>query len=155
MKRKFKKWQKMLMGYTAFLLIIAVVATSFYMLASSPDAKYGIVSGIIEHSEKGKDITESVLSAEMPETLLQNENIALSISQNGSINVLNKKTGREWSSSVKPEEEAGFKQGFNATHSMCEVTYVNDKNAEAVYTSYDQSVMKKQLKIYLSCFMLD
>ncbi len=148
MKRKFKKWQKMLMGYTAFLLIIAVVATSFYMLASSPDAKYGIVSGIIEHSEKGKDITESVLSAEMPGTLLQNENIALSISQNGSINVLNKKTGREWSSSVKPEQEAGFKQGFNATHSMCEVTYVNDKNAEAVYTSYDQSVMKKQLKIY-------
>lgn len=148
MKRKLKKWQKILLGYTAFVLIIAIVATSFYLLATSPDVKYGIVSGIIEHSEQGTDITDSILNAETASSMLENDKIAVSITQNGNISVLNKQTGKVWSSSLSPEVENSFKQGYNATHSLCEVTYVNDKNAEAVYTSYDQCVMKKQLRIY-------
>lgn len=147
MRKKMKKWQKTLISYTSFLLVILIVAVCFVMLAVSPEKKFGIRAGAIEHSKKGTDITEAVLSGNEKATL-ENENIAFSLTADGNITVINKKTGKVWSSEVSGTSATSFGQGEAEKQSLFTVTYVNDKNAEAQWTSYEQAVKKKQLDIY-------
>ena len=148
MKLKLKNWQKILVGYISFLLIIVIVSISFYFLATSPDVKYGIKSGIIEHSDVGTDITESITGSKTAVSVLENDALTLSLTHNGNIELMNKQTGKVWASQVSEMLQSSFNQDRNAMQSFCELTYINDKNAEATFTSFDQCVQKKQLRIY-------
>lgn len=147
-RKKLKPWQKTVISYVSFLLVLAIAAGCFVKLAISPDDLYGIESGIIEHSNAGENITDRVLKSEENTAVLENEFLALSLTNDGNIVVKNKQTETEWSTAVAAENESKFEQGYNQTHSLLSVTYVNDKNAEAEWTSYEQSVKKNQMQIY-------
>ena len=148
MRKKLKNWQKTLIAYTSLFLVIAIVAGGFVMLASSPDKSFGIENGIIVHSDLGKNITDFVLNSEEAVTVLENENISLSLSNDGNIKVTNRQTGKIWTTAVDNDNVNKFGQGQNETHSFLSVTYVNELNAEAEWTAYEQCVKKKQLQIY-------
>ncbi len=148
MRKKLKPWQKTLLSYVSFFLILAILAGCFVKLAVSPDDLFGIESGVIEHSNIGENITDRILNSDSDTKMLENEHLSLSLTNDGNINVTNKQTGTVWSSSVAAENENKFGQGFNETHSLLSITYVNDKNAEAEWSSYEQSVRKKQLQIF-------
>jgi len=148
LKKKLKPWQKTAVSYLSFFLIIAIIAVSFVLLAVSPDAKYGIKSGAISHSKAGEDITEKIINSTSPTDVLENDKIKLSLTQNGNISVTNKATGKVWSSAVDDALMSRYSQGYGETHSLCSITYVNDKNAESVWTSYEQCVQKNQMCIY-------
>ena len=148
MRKKLKNWQKTLIAYTSFFLVISIAAASFIGLATSPDKKYGKENGIITHSEAGENITDSVLSSPTAVKMLENDKLSLSVSNDGNIIVTNRLTGKEWTTAVNTENVNKFGQGYNETHSFLSVTYVNELNTEAEWTSYDQCVNKKQLHIY-------
>jgi len=148
MGKKLKNWQKTLIAYTSLFLVIAIVAGCFVMLASSPDKSFGIENGIIVHSDLGKNITDFVLNSEEAVTVLENEKISLSLSNDGNIKVTNRQTGKIWTTAVDNDNVNKFGQGQNETHSFLSVTYVNELNAEAEWTAYEQCVKKKQLQIY-------
>lgn len=148
MRKKLKGWQKTLLAYVSFFLVIAIVAVCFVTLASSPDKKFGIESGVIEHSKTGQNITGTVLNSETPVTLLENEHLSLNVSPDGNIAVTNRHTGKVWSTDVDNGAENKFGQGYNETHSFLSLTYINELNAEAEWNSYDQCVKKKQFQIY-------
>jgi len=147
-RKKLKPWQKTVISYVSFILILAIAAGCFVKLAISPDDLFGIESGAIEHSNAGENITDRVLKSDGDTAVLENEYLTLSLTNNGNLNVKNKKTGNVWSTAVADEDENKFEQGYNETHSLLSLTYVNDKNAEAEWTSYEQSVKKNQLQIY-------
>ena len=73
-KEKLKGWQKIILGYSIFFLIISIVATSFYFLATSPDVNYGMTTGIIQHSDVGADITGTIINSEVSTPVLENDN---------------------------------------------------------------------------------
>jgi len=148
MRKKLKPWQKTVITYVSFLLVLLLAAGAFLLLAVSPEEQYGIKSGIIAHSQSGENITEKVINSTENIGLLENENLKVSVSPDGNISVLNKKTKKIWSTAVADALQSNFSQGFAETHSLCSITYVNDKNAEAQWTAYEQSVQKKQMDIY-------
>lgn len=148
MRKKLKNWQKTLIAYISFFLAIVIVAVCFISLASSPDKKYGILSGVIEHSKNGQNITDMVLNSGSAVMLLENEKLSLSVSPDGNISVTNRFTGKVWSTDVSDEIVNKFGQGYNETHSFLSLTYTNELNAEAEWNSYDQCIKKKQLQIY-------
>ncbi len=148
MRKKLKPWQKTVISYTSFLLVLAIASGAFLLLAISPKEQYGIANGIIAHSNAGENITASVINSAEDVTVAENENLKLSLTPSGNISVLNKLTETVWSSAVGDEKQSLFTQSFGETNSPCTITYVNDKNAEADWTVYEQSIQKKQLEIY-------
>lgn len=148
MRKKLKPWQKTLIAYLSFVLILAIAAVSFLLLAISPLEQYGIKNGIIEHSNAGTNITESVINATDDTLVAENSDLKLFVTPDGNISVKNKKTEKVWSSRVDDSLVSLFNKGQAETQSLCTVTYVNDKNAQAEWTSFEQSVKKKQMHIY-------
>ena len=148
MKKKLKPWQKTAISYVSFLLVVLIAVAAFLNLAKSPKVQYGIAGGIIRHSEAGENITDSIINNTENTTVLENENLRFDIKPDGNIAVTNKATGKVWSSSVEDALVSNFSQGYGETHSLCSITYVNEQNAEAVWTSYDQCIKKKQMHIY-------
>lgn len=148
MRKKLKPWQKTVVSYVSFILILAIAAACFVKLAVSPDELFGIESGSIAHSNKRENITDRVLKAEGDTQVLQNEFLTLFLTKDGNITLQNNANGTVWSTAVSSENENKFEQGYNETHSLLSVTYVNDKNAEAEWTSYEQSFKKNQMQIY-------
>lgn len=148
MRKKLKNWQKILIAYASFFLVFAIAAGSFIMLASSPDKNFGKEDGIILHSGAGEDITDSVLNSNAPVKVLESEKLSVSLLNDGNITVTNRLTGKVWSTAVATDDVNKFGQGYNETHSFLSVTYVNELNAEAEWTAYEQCLKKKQLQIY-------
>lgn len=148
MKRKLKRWQKTCIAYVSFFLILAIVAGSFILLSVNPDVQYGLTSGIISHSKAGENITDAILKSDAPTTVLENESLSLALTNNGNIKVTDKSTGKIWSSEINEQDQSLFDYGYAESHSLFTITYLNAKNAEARWTSYEQCVQKKQLHIY-------
>lgn len=134
MKKVLIKWG---VGITALVLCVAVMAVIVGNMQSAP-VKYGI-SGTVDYTA-GEE-------TEPAPGIIENESLSLSFDENYNISVLNKKTGRVWSSNVTEEKSDMFNVSSESALSSVMLTYLNGEQ-EAEYSSYMQSVKKEQARLY-------
>lgn len=135
MKKIIIKWG---VGLTAVLLLTAVIGTVIVNMQSAP-AKYG-VEGTVDYTQ-GEEIKPD------GSPVLENQRLSLSFDENYSVSVLNKKTGRVWSSSVPGEKSDKFNVSTEAALSSIMLCYL-DGNEKSEYSSYTQSVRRDQTRVF-------
>ena len=126
----------------SFVIIIAVIVI---VVKSVQNTGYGFgEKGIVDYPKGLKEIS-------VPEgSVLENEYTALYIDENYSISLLDKATGKTWSSSLSGEAQEYFNVSEDMALSACTVDYLSDSNTVTPYASYTQSVKKNQSKLYLT-----
>ena len=135
MKKIIIKWG---VGLTAVLLLTAVIGTVIVNMQSAP-AKYG-VEGTVDYTQ-GEEIKPD------GSPVLENQRLSLSFDENYAVSVLNKKTGRVWSSSIPGEKSDKFNVSTEAALSSIMLCYL-DGNEKSEYSSYTQSVRRDQTRVF-------
>lgn len=134
MKQKIISWSIIV------TLILGYLGISRFFSADAV-INYGIHDGIIEYSETGTDITDSVIGNDNY-IVSQNDNLVLSLDADASPVILDVKTGRKWLG-VSKEKQTNGKYG-----SALVVHYMNINQSENILYSYENCVQKNQVKVY-------
>lgn len=134
MKRKLISW-----GIIIVLVLGYLGISRFF--SGKAVLNYGLQDGIIEYSETGTDITDSVIGND-DYIISQNDNFILSLDADASPIITDVNTGRKWFGASAEKQNNG-KYG-----SALVVHYMNINKSENILYSYDECVQKNQVKVY-------
>ncbi len=118
--------------------VLVVVTVKSVQTAKKPLG----IDGIIDYSSDlaELDITDA--------PVLENDKAALYIDENYGISLLDKTSGKTWSSNLSDKAAEYFNVAADTAISACTVEFLNTDNTVGSYNSYMQSVMKQQAKAY-------
>lgn len=144
MKKKVIK--KIVIPIICIVLVVAVVVLSANPLKPVV-IKYGITDRTLSLSSEGEDITAQVIGGFEPYLAAENEKFALYIDGTANITLLNKVTGRKWSTAVETSSQGKFIDNAGNMQSVCSLSYLASDGTVQVMDSYTHSVSKNQFRI--------
>ena len=143
---KKKIFKKIVIPAVCIALVVAVVALSTTTLKPAV-VTYGVTDRTLSLSSAGEDITAQVTASDEPYLAAENEKLALYIDGTANITLLNKETGRKWSSQVPSASQGKFVDNAGNMQSICSLSYLASDGTVQVMDSFTHSVSKNQFKI--------
>ncbi|MBQ5884163.1 MAG: hypothetical protein IIW72_06510, partial [Clostridia bacterium] len=143
------KLLKRTIGWLIFLGL-AFVTIFLIITVSMPDAKkYGNSYSEINYNQFGQQITDT-LDALVNTDVLENEYLKVSVNKEGIVTVLQKSTGKEFSTALPSPKTGYFNEDTNDMLSAVAIEYQSDNINTASMYSYNESVKRSQNRVSIS-----
>lgn len=137
--------KKKLITAAVFIVLLTAVTALFILISGSTESA-GMTGGVITFSDKGRDITAELKGEYLA---LEDDKAQLYVLPDGNIRLLDKQTGKEYTTAAAQEGKGVFSTDDAELSSALIINYLADGMTETKMYSSKDSVEKKQYRIYL------